>query len=452
MGRKKTKCWRFSAGERPFTVEVYEVRPGGSLYVRAWDTSLGKRVVLPLKHHDRDAAMEHAKRESSKLAAGAIHLAPSPQLGYILMQYLVHRTPQKPSEDSRRSDRRRAELWTNVLGAQRRIATLGSAEWYGFIRERTSGAIDARGRRVPENDKDHPRRAVGEASVDADLVFIVAVLNWATSWMVNGLPVLDRNPWAAASPGVRRALARPRNRSPKRPVATYDRFLAVRNASEQVMMEAHRREPGAAKVEVGRAKYRLGERPVVKWMRPSYLPELLDLVEDTGRRISAICRLWYSDFIIEGGQVTMIRWRPFKAADEQIVPIGERARAAVKRILAARPGIGDTPVFPSSRRGKTAKEGEPTAIGKRTATDWLLAAEAIAHKSGSIEVKHLEGGSFHPYRRKWATERKHLPDKDVMLAGGWSDDRSLKASYQHSDHVTMLAVINEPRKLLEKKA
>src|SRR5207248_2860565 len=114
--------------------------------------------------------------------------------------------------------------------------------------------------------------------------------------------------------------------------------------------------------------------------------------------------------------------------DEQVVPIGERARAAVKRILAQRPGIGDAPVFPSSRRGKdqTPDNSSRPSIGKRTATDWLLAAEAIAHKSGTIEVQHLDGGSFHPYRRKWATERKHLPDKDVMLAGGWSDDRSLK--------------------------
>jgi hypothetical protein len=33
---------------------------------------------------------------------------------------------------------------------------------------------------------------------------------------------------------------------------------------------------------------------------------------------------------------------------------------------------------------------------------------------------------FHAYRRKWATERKHLPLKDVAEAGGWLDKRSLE--------------------------
>jgi hypothetical protein len=39
-----------------------------------------------------------------------------------------------------------------------------------------------------------------------------------------------------------------------------------------------------------------------------------------------------------------------------------------------------------------------------------------------------------------------------MEAGGWTDERSLKQSYQQSDSETVLAVINEPRKLVEKKA
>jgi hypothetical protein len=48
-------------------------------------------------------------------------------------------------------------------------------------------------------------------------------------------------------------------------------------------------------------------------------------------------------------------------------------------------------------------------------------------------VGHQAGGDFHPYRRKWSTERKHLPDADVMATGGWSDPRALKMSYQLID-------------------
>jgi hypothetical protein len=40
--------------------------------------------------------------------------------------------------------------------------------------------------------------------------------------------------------------------------------------------------------------------------------------------------------------------------------------------------------------------------------------EAEAHAG----LQPLRGGSWHPYRRKWATERKHLPLVDVAGLGG----------------------------------
>ena len=43
----------------------------------------------------------------------------------------------------------------------------------------------------------------------------------------------------------------------------------------------------------------------------------------------------------------------------------------------------------------------------------------------SAELPKLRGGVWHPYRRLWATERKHLPDLDVAAAGGWRDTRAL---------------------------
>jgi integrase len=350
----------------------------------------------------------------------------------------LHRTPQKESAQSRKDDLRRAELWTRLYG-DRLVAELGDVEWNEFRVLRAGGAIDARGRVVPDgrDDRGEPsRRPVGARAVDADLVFLIAVFNWAMGFKVKGRRLLEHNPFGAPAPGVKRTLERPKNRAPRKPIATYDRFLKVRAAAERVWMECRKGEPGAEL---------LDRRPegsataVMKWMKPSYLPELLDLVEATGRRISAICRLWYSDFVRQGGVVTAVRWRPFKREDEQIVPLSDRGQAAVARILAQRPGLGDVPVFPANR-------GKGKAIGKRTATDWLSEAERVAG------VEHLAGGSFHPYRRKWATERKHLPTVDVMLAGGWKDDRSLKGSYQLADDATVIAVVNEPRKLVEKKA
>ena len=58
-----------------------------------------------------------------------------------------------------------------------------------------------------------------------------------------------------------------------------------------------------------------------------------------------------------------------------------------------------------------------------------------------------------PFRRKWATERKHLPIQDVAQAGAWSpnDLRTLQTIYQTADDQTLYAVMSEPRKLREAK-
>ena len=61
------------------------------------------------------------------------------------------------------------------------------------------------------------------------------------------------------------------------------------------------------------------------------------------------------------------------------------------------------------------------------------------------ELPHLDRGAFHPYRRLWAVERKHLPDVDVARGGGWRDLTTMKLSYQQADPATTLrAIENEP--------
>ena len=53
----------------------------------------------------------------------------------------------------------------------------------------------------------------------------------------------------------------------------------------------------------------------------------------------------------------------------------------------------------------------------------------------------------HVYRRKWASEREHLPDMDVAIAGGWNSLASLKTAYQQADEATMLQVVLEAGEL-----
>ncbi len=71
----------------------------------------------------------------------------------------------------------------------------------------------------------------------------------------------------------------------------------------------------------------------------------------------------------------------------------------------------------------------------KLASVWLLKAEKLGG------LPKLQGGCWHPYRRLWASERKHLPDVDVAAAGGWRDTRAMKVSYQQADAATQLRVV-----------
>jgi hypothetical protein len=77
---------------------------------------------------------------------------------------------------------------------------------------------------------------------------------------------------------------------------------------------------------------------------------------------------------------------------------------------------------------------------------WLLVKRLrIAERDAGLPK--LVGGVWHPYRRKWAMERKHWPIRDVAAVGGWKNARSLLECYAQADRETMLGVANEPRKL-----
>ncbi|MGI8549144.1 MAG: hypothetical protein ACR2M1_17780 [Gemmatimonadaceae bacterium] len=79
-----------------------------------------------------------------------------------------------------------------------------------------------------------------------------------------------------------------------------------------------------------------------------------------------------------------------------------------------------------------------------------LFADYLEKAEKHAKIPKLTGALWHAYRRGWATTRKHLSVVDVAAAGGWSDTGTLLRCYQHADFETMLAVVNEPRKLTER--
>ena len=414
---KKPKCWSHAEGEKGETVTVYERRPGGLLYARVFDPSLaagkGGYVRRSLKHRDQERAKTYALEQAAKLRRGLNELAEGKvTLSKVLGLYLAFRTPRK-SETERDADDRRAKLWIRVLGPNKDPRLISLAEWERFIDQRSSGSIDGLGMPVEEEDK-KKRKLVRPRTVQHDCQWLRWALNWATNWRVEGGRYLLReNPV--------RGFEAPTEKNPRRPVASTDRYEALRRVSDKVMME-----------------FRWGE----EWQKQrSYLSELLDLAYGTGRRISAILSLRYEDLRMDAKPHGAICWPAAtdKQGRETTAPISPVVRAAIDRVLRDRPAIGRVYLFPSP----TSKM-EPVAY-ERVRT-WLLEAEKHA------ELPKLKGSLWHAFRRAWATARKHLPLKDTAAAGGWASTETLVRCYQQPDEETMLEVVLNGAELRERNA
>ena len=110
------------------------------------------------------------------------------------------------------------------------------------------------------------------------------------------------------------------------------------------------------------------------------------------------------------------------------MPISDRVRAALLEYLSRNPRLGEAFLFP-------APQDPSKPVLKGLVGGWLMKAEKLAG------LPKLSGGRWHPYRRLWATERKHLPSQDVAAAGGWNDTQALTLIYQKADPATVLRVV-----------
>jgi len=406
-GKKRSKRWSHTEGARGYTVTVQERTPGGVIYARAFDPKLrgghGGYRFKSLGHNDREKARKYALKQACDLREGLSAMREEKvTLARVFNLYKKYRTPQK-AMTTQQADERRIEMWTKVLGPSKNPAFISrDEEWQTFINRRQSGEIDARGN-VVAPDK---RVQVRNRAIEADCIWLRSVLSWAVTYQsAAGERLLKTN----ATDG----LEIPTELNPKRPIASRDRYEATRAVSDRVLMEV--RWNGK----------RLKQR--------SYLSEMLDISTFTARRISAVCGLRFEDVnlaVSEDAPYGVIRWpeETDKEGMEWITPISPEARAALERIMAERPGIGRSFLFPHG-----SKPGHP--ITRHLAASWILSAEKLAglHK--------LDGGLWHPLRRKWATEKKTMPIADVARAGGWRSKKTIEDCYQQADGKTMLSVV-----------
>lgn len=219
---------------------------------------------------------------------------------------------------------------------------------------------------------------LGLRQVQYDLGFFQATLNWAV-----GAGLADRNPLR----GFRVAV---KAESPRRPHMTTDNYRALLGVAEQVAPE---------------------------------MSLALILAYETGHRIGAIRQLRWSDINFESKS---IRWRreSDKVGYEHDSPASEPALAALTQARRSRPRIGDGWLFP-------APEDAKRPVSRNLVRDWWERAEKLAG------VGHETGRGWHGLRRKFATDLKHIPLKDLCALGGWKDPQTVLKCYQQPDAVTM---------------
>ena len=132
-----------------------------------------------------------------------------------------------------------------------------------------------------------------------------------------------------------------------------------------------------------------------------------------------------SDVDVERGA---IRWREGndKIGYGHVTPLPDEARDALLRWRSACPAVGDAGVFPSDTQ-----TGEPCS--RHVFQDAWRRAAALP------ELPRAERFGWHSLRRKFATELKQVPLRDLAHLGGWKCAATILTCYQQPAEATQRA-------------
>ena len=171
MARTKRSRRSYGAGEWGRNRVRIFPDPKTGIFQIEWREN-GRRLTRSLKHRD----WARAKTQADQFAAGFIDAPemngkkdaePEPiTLGRLFDIYGEEVTPTK-AETSQRSDRAATRMFLRFFGRGRRPETLSQRDWDRFIRARRSGRVGPSG------------KPVSNRTIEHDLKFLIAVLNWA---------------------------------------------------------------------------------------------------------------------------------------------------------------------------------------------------------------------------------------------------------------------------------
>lgn len=274
-------------------------------------------------------------------------------------------------------------LMLEAFGADRDPLTLGLRDWNRFIAERKSGRL------APAGPKGRTgRKVISNRQIGYDLTTLRAVLRWATmAGDGNGGALLERNPCAG--------YPIPSESSPRRPRMPEERYQAMLAVAGEV--------------------------------NPEFALALV-LANETGHRLSSIRQLWWSDILWDASDV---RWRgeTDKEGTAHTTPLTSVAREALAAARDRSGAIGDVWVFPEERR--TAGRTYTLPRSRHTFKNWWRKAEALAG------LAHDDRWGWHSLRRKFASELRSAPLRDICDLGGWKSSITVTTCYQTPDPVSM---------------
>ncbi|MDE0357999.1 MAG: tyrosine-type recombinase/integrase [Gammaproteobacteria bacterium] len=383
MARTKRGRRSYSAGEWGRNrVRVFPDPKTGLLQIE-WREN-GRRLSRSLKHRD----WARAKRQADEAAAGfAVHepngkaeAEPEPlTLDRLFEIYEEEVTPSKTRKSWQR-DRAAMAMFLKFFGRSRDPATLSQRDWDRFIRERRAGTVGPSG------------KPVGNRMIEADLTFLMSVLNWAArSRDERGSLLLDRNPL--------KGLRKPIEKNPTRVVLTEEEYQALLGVSRPLDWRFH---------------------------------VALVLAHETGHRIGAIRNLRWLDVDFDG---ETIRWRAQheKTGYEHTTPLTTEALVALEEARRCNPGGADAPLLPATRNPSE-------CVGLPQARFWWKKAERLA----GLEPKRHRG--WHSLRRKFASDLMDLPLKVLCELGGWKAAKTVLRCYQQPNEAQLRHAIRNRRR------
>ena len=384
MARTKRARRVYSAGEWGRNRVRIFPDPKTGMFQIEWREN-GRRLTRSLKHRD----WKRAKRQADEVAAGfGVHElngnAESESepltLGRLLDIYRDEVTPTK-AETSQQSDRAAARLFLRFFGGDRRPETLSQRDWDRFIRARRAGTVGPSG------------RPVSDRTIEHDLKFLMAVLNWAAkSRDGRGKLLLASNPL--------RGLRTPTEKNPTRVVLSEVEYQALLGVSRQFDWRFH---------------------------------VALVLAHETGHRIGAVRQLRWSDIDLDDG---VIRWRAEheKTGYEHCTPVTAEALAALEEAQRRHPGNGDTPVLPATTDASR-------CAGRSLVRYWWNRAEKLAG------LEPQRGRGWHSLRRKFASDLMDQPLKVLCELGGWKTAKTVLQCYQRADEGQLRKALEARRRV-----